>query len=85
LRPENDQKVYKEITLYYKSASFFSWNIFRGLSKMITKLNRIRMDKMARIRGEKELKKVRLKKKLHPRVRLGLMKMGFDVVSEEDN
>lgn len=52
---------------------------------MITKLHKERREKMEKLRKEKELKKVRLKKKLHPRVRLGLMKMGFDVVNEEEN
>jgi hypothetical protein len=43
------------------------------------------MEEMDKLRREKELKKVRLKKKLHPRVRLGLMKMGFDVEFKEEN
>ncbi len=52
---------------------------------VITKLHRIRKEKMRKLKEEKELKRVRLKKKLHPRVKLGLMKMGFDVVHEEEN
>jgi len=52
---------------------------------VITKLHRIRKEKMRKLREGKELKKVKLKKKLHPRVKLGLMKMGFDVVHEEEN
>ena len=34
---------------------------------------------MKKMRKEKDLKKVRLDKKLDPRIRLDLMKMGFDV------
>ena len=52
---------------------------------MITRLKRIRMEEMEKLRREKELKKVRLKKKLHPRVKLGLMRMGFDIECEKDN
>jgi len=52
---------------------------------MITKLHRIRKEKMKKLRKEKNLKKVRLKKKLNPRIKLGLMKMGFDVKYEEEN
>lgn len=52
---------------------------------MITKLHRIRKEKMKKLRKEKDLKIVRLKKKLSPRLRLGLMKMGFDVKYEEEN
>jgi len=43
------------------------------------------MEEMEKLRKEKDLKKVRLKKKLHPRVKLGLMKMGFDIDCEKDN
>jgi hypothetical protein len=52
---------------------------------MLTKLRKMQMEEMEKLRKEKELKKVRLKKKLPPRVKLGLMKMGFDVESEEEN
>jgi len=52
---------------------------------MITRLHRLRMEEMEKLRKEKDLKKVRLKKKLHPRVKLGLMKMGFDIDCEKDN
>ena len=52
---------------------------------MITKLNRLRTEEMKKLRREKDLKKVRLKKKLHPRVKLGLMRMGFDVEHEDEN
>ena len=40
---------------------------------------------MEKLRKEKDLKKVRLEKKLDPRLRLGLMKMGFDVKHEKEN
>jgi len=40
---------------------------------------------MEKMRKEKDLKTVRLKKKLDPRIKLGLMKMGFDVKYEEEN
>jgi len=52
---------------------------------MITKLHRLRTEEMEKLRREKDLKKVRLKKKLHPRVKLGLMRMGFDIECEKDN
>ncbi len=56
-----------------------------GVDGMITKLHRLRTEEMEKLRKEKELKKVRLKKKLHPRVKLGLMRMGFDVEHEKEN
>jgi len=56
-----------------------------GVDGMITKLRRLQIEKMEKLRKEKELKKVRLKKKLHPRVKLGLMRMGFDVEHEKEN
>ena len=40
---------------------------------------------MDKLRKKKELKKVRLKKKLDPRIQLGLMKMGFDVRHDKEN
>jgi hypothetical protein len=40
---------------------------------------------MEKLRKEKDLKEVSLDKKLDPRVKLGLMKMGFDVKHEEEN
>lgn len=52
---------------------------------MLTRLRRIQMEEMEKLRREKDLKKVRLKKKLHPRVKLGLMRMGFDVEHEKEN
>jgi hypothetical protein len=52
---------------------------------MITRLRRIQMEEMDKLRREKELKKVRLKRKLHPRVKLGLMRMGFDVEYDREN
>ncbi len=52
---------------------------------MITRLRRLQLEEMDKLRREKELKKVRLKKRLHPRVKLGLMKMGFDVEYDKEN
>ena len=52
---------------------------------MLTRLRRIQIEEMDKLRRERELKKVRLKNKLHPRVKLGLMRMGFDVEYEKEN
>jgi len=43
------------------------------------------MEEMEKLRREKDLKKVKLKRKLHPRVKLGLMRMGFDVEYDREN
>jgi len=52
---------------------------------MLTRLRRLQMEEMEKLRREKDLKRVRLKRKLHPRIKLGLMRMGFDVEYEKEN
>jgi len=52
---------------------------------MLTRLRRLQIEEMEKLRREKDLKKVRLKRRLHPRVKLGLMRMGFDIECEEEN
>lgn len=81
--PLNNQKTYKESTPYYWNTSFPSRNDL--VSNMITRLHRSRMEEMERLKESKKLKKVKLKKKLHPRVKLGLMRMGFDIEHEKEN
>ncbi|MDI6826571.1 MAG: hypothetical protein QMD36_05325 [Candidatus Aenigmarchaeota archaeon] len=56
----------------------------KGLRDMLTRLNKDRLKNIERLRKDKNLKKVRIKKDLPLGIRLGLMKMGFDVEYKEN-
>jgi hypothetical protein len=51
---------------------------------MMTKLKRDRLKNIERLRKKKNLKKIVVKKDLPLGIKLGLMKMGFDVELKEN-
>lgn len=51
---------------------------------MLTRLRKDKLKEMERLRKEKNLKKIRIKKDLPLGVKVGLMKMGFDVEYKEN-
>jgi len=51
---------------------------------MITRLRKDKLKAMERMRKEKDLKKIKIKKDLPLGVKVGLMKMGFDVEYEDN-
>jgi hypothetical protein len=56
----------------------------RRLMDMLTRLRKDKLKEMERLRKEKNLKKIKIKKDLPLGVKVGLMKMGFDVEYEEN-
>jgi len=51
---------------------------------MLTRLRKDRLKAMEKMRKEKDLKKIKIKIDLPLGVKLGLMKMGFDVEYEDN-
>lgn len=51
---------------------------------MLRKLKKEQLETIEKLRKEKELKKIKVKKNLPLGVRIGLMKMGFDVEVEDN-
>ena len=58
--------------------------VLGGLMSMLTRLRKDRLKAMEKMRKEKELKKINIKRDLPLGVKLGLMKMGFDVEYEDN-
>lgn len=56
----------------------------KGLRCMLTRLRKDKLKEMEKLRKEKDLKKIKIKKDLPLGVKLGLMKMGFDVEYEDN-
>jgi hypothetical protein len=69
--------------IVYISFSLASSDV-RRLMDMLTRLRKDKLKEMERLRKEKNLKKIKIKKDLPLGVKVGLMKMGFDVEYEEN-
>ncbi len=58
--------------------------MLKSVIDMLTRLRKDKIKAMEKIRKEKDLKKIKIKKDLPLGVKLGLMKMGFDVEYEDN-
>jgi len=79
------KKTINSISAYIMcyTSSLASFDV-KELMYMLTRLRKDKLKAMEKIRKEKELKKIKIKKDLPLGVKLGLMKMGFDVEYEDN-